>query len=255
METFSGVRCIEAAGETQNCFRTFTPYTSEPYSLYLSPYILSLMDIFLIRHTEVSVGRSVAYGQTDVDLAEVYEEQRDRLRTHLPEDPAVIFSSPLNRCRRLAEDLVEAMAVGSQIETAPGQTTVVDAHRPVVLYDHRLKEYHFGDWEMKPWSEIGRELLDPWMADFVNIPTPNGENFNDVFTRVGAFWNEQILPLAETHSGRPVFIVSHGGVIRALLCLFLDLSLQNAYRINLDYGAVTKLTLTGSSYTIQYINR
>ncbi|MFD2572128.1 alpha-ribazole phosphatase family protein [Spirosoma soli] len=213
------------------------------------------MDVYLIRHTEVSVGRSVAYGQTDVELAETYEEQRDRLTAHLPEDPAFIFSSPLNRCRRLAEDLAGALATGSQIETAPGQTAVVDAHRPNVQYDDRLKEYFFGDWEMKPWADIGRELLDPWMADFVNSKTPNGENFQDVFNRVGSFWREQILSLAQTQTSQPVFIVSHGGVIRALLCLFLDLSLQNAYRLNLDYGAVTKLTLTGSTYTIQYINR
>jgi len=40
-----------------------------------------------------------------------------------------------------------------------------------------------------------------------------------------------------------------------LLCLFLDLPLQNAYRLNLDYGAVSKVTLTSSSATVQYINR
>ncbi|GAB3544467.1 alpha-ribazole phosphatase family protein [Spirosoma fluminis] len=218
------------------------------------------MDIYLIRHTEVAVGRSVAYGQTDVDLAESYAEQRDRLLTHLTEDPAssrpsAIFSSPLSRCRRLAEDLAVTAAANSQIEVAPGQATVIDGHTPNVQYDDRLKEFFFGDWEMQPWSAIGREVLDPWMADFVNVKTPNGENFQDVFDRVGAFWREQILPLAQTQTSQPVFIVSHGGVIRALLCLFLDLSLQNAYRINLDYGAVTKLTLTGSTYTIQYINR
>ncbi len=202
----------------------------------------------------------MAYGQTDVALAETYAEQRERLLMHLTEDPAwtrpvAIFSSPLNRCRRLAEDLAVALASGSQIETAPGQTTVVDTNQPGVQYDDRLKEYHFGDWEMKPWADIDRKLLDPWMADFVNIKTPNGENFQDVFERVGAFWREQILPLAQMQTSQPVFIVSHGGVIRALLCLFLDLSLQNAYRLNLDYGAVTKLTLTGLTYTIQYINR
>lgn len=213
------------------------------------------MDVYLIRHTEVAVGRSVAYGQSDVDLADNYAEQLDRLRTNLPDDPSAIFSSPLTRCRRLAEDLASALAAGSQIETAPGQTAVVDAHRPAVQFDDRLKEIYFGDWEMIPWGDIGRDALDPWMADFVNVTTPNGESFQHVFDRVSAFWRDQILPLANQPHGQPVFIVSHGGVIRALLCLFLDLSLQNAYRINLDYGAVTKLTLTGSSYTIQYINR
>ncbi len=213
------------------------------------------MNIYLIRHTEVAVGRSVAYGRTDVDLADTYEEQRDRLLAHLPIDPSAIFSSPLTRCRRLAEDLASTLSAGSRIETAPGQTAIVDAHRPTVQFDDRLKEYFFGDWEMTPWAKIDQHLLDPWMADFVNIRTPNGENFGDVFERVSLFWKEQILPMADSQAGQPVFIVSHGGVIRALLCLFMELPLQNAYRINLDYGAVTKLTLTGSSYTIQYINR
>ncbi len=212
------------------------------------------MDIYLIRHTEVAIGRSVAYGQSDVGLADNYEAQRDNLRKHLPDDPQAIFSSPLMRCRQLANDLVNDLS-GSRIETAPGQTTTVDAHSPTVQFDNRLKEFHFGDWELVPWADISRDTLDPWMADFVNVSTPNGENFRDLSARVGAFWREQIEPIIQTQTDRPVFIVSHGGAIRALLCLFLDLSLQNAYRINLDYGAVTKLTATGSSYTIQYINR
>lgn len=213
------------------------------------------MDVYLIRHTEVAVGRSVAYGQSDVDLADTYEEQRDRLITHLPDDPFAIFSSPLRRCRQLADDLASDFSPGSAIETAPGQTSVVDAQPLIVQTDDRLKEFFFGDWEMVPWNDIGRHVLDPWMADFVNVRTPNGENFNDVSERVGSFWQSRILPIAQTQTTQPVFIISHGGVIRALLCLFLDLSLHNAYRINLDYGAVTKLTLTGSSYTVQYINR
>lgn len=202
------------------------------------------MDIYLIRHTEVAVGRSVAYGQSDVELADNYDEQFGRLCEHLPHDPRVIFSSPLTRCRRLADDLA-ATASGGRADTAG----------PSLQFDDRLKEFHFGDWEMIPWADISRDALDPWMADFVNVPTPNGETFQTMFDRVSAFWHEQILSLADQPSTQPIFVVSHGGVIRALLCLFLDLSLQNAYRINLNYGAVTKLTLTGSSYTIQYINR
>jgi alpha-ribazole phosphatase len=214
------------------------------------------MDIYLIRHTEVAVGRSIAYGQSDVDLTDTYDEQRDRLRTHLPDAPPMaIFSSPLGRCCRLADDLAAHSTVGSQIETAPGQTTVVETHEPQILLDDRLKELFFGDWEMMPWADISRGQLDPWRADFVRIRMPNGENFGDLFDRVNAFWQEQIIPLAQTYTDQPVFIVSHGGVIRALLCLFLGLPLQNAYRINLDYGAVSKLTLTGSTYTVQYINR
>lgn len=213
------------------------------------------MDIYLVRHTEVAVGRSVAYGQTDVALSDSYTEQRDQLLRHLPPAPAVIFTSPLSRCRRLADDLAQALTTGSSIETAPGQTALADAHRPLIRSDDRLKEFFFGDWEMVPWTNIDHDALTTWRADFVNIPTPNGENFNDVSTRVTAFWDECIRPLIQTGNSRPVLIVSHGGIIRALLCFFLELPLQNAYRLNLDYGAVSKITLSGSSFTVQYINR
>ncbi|MBD2754485.1 alpha-ribazole phosphatase family protein [Spirosoma validum] len=218
------------------------------------------MDIYLIRHTEVAVGRKIAYGQSDVDLTDTYAEQLNRLKNHLPDGerlahPSTIFSSPLRRCRRLAEDLASALSSGSQIETAPGQTAIIGAERPGVQFDDRLKELSFGDWEMIPWADISPELLATWRADYVKIRMPNGENFQDLYQRVTTFWQEQIRPLEETNSAQCVFIVSHGGAIRALLCLFMELPLSNAYRINLDYGAVSKLTLTKSSYTIQYINR
>ncbi|WP_019986569.1 alpha-ribazole phosphatase [Rudanella lutea] len=197
------------------------------------------MEIYLIRHTEVAVGRSVSYGQSDVELAVNYEEQRDRILPHLPtETPAYLFSSPLSRCRLLANDLA----------------TSADVDLQQVQFDDRLKELHFGDWEMVPWADIPRSSLDPWMADYVNVGPPNGESFGALFERVTAFWQEKISPLAAENTGS-AYIITHGGVIRALLCLFLDLSLQNAYRIHLDYGSLTKLTTNGQHFTIQYINR
>jgi len=197
------------------------------------------MDIYLIRHTEVAVGRTVSYGQSDVELATNYTEQRDRILTQLPTDaPANLFSSPLNRCRLLANDL----ATSAEVDLTS------------VQFDDRLKELNFGDWEMTPWADIPRSTLDPWMADFVNVGPPGGETFRELFDRVGAFWQEKISPLVAQNRG-PVYIITHGGVIRSLLCLFLDLSLQNAYRIHLDYGSLNKLSTDGQYYTIQYVNR
>ena len=201
----------------------------------------SVLDIYLIRHTEVAVGRAICYGSSDVALADNYPKQRDRLRQHLPaEAPALIISSPLTRCRILASDLAASHALPPD----------------AILYDDRLREYHFGDWENQPWANLDRAALDVWMVDFVHNPPPNGENFLQVYERVGAFWQEQIVPLT-THepAHETVYIVAHGGVIRALLCLFLEVPLQNAYRLSLDYGAVSKLTTNGQFYTIQFINR
>ncbi len=194
------------------------------------------MDIYLIRHTEVAVGLSVAYGQTDVALADNYAEQRDRLRTLLPTNPVRIFSSPLSRCRRLADALT------------------TDSHSSVQT-DNRLLELNFGDWENRPWADIPRAELDPWMADFTNLPTPNGESFQHLADRVHGFWQEELLPLAgQPHAG-PVFVVTHAGVIRVWLCLFLGLPLSNAFRIHLDYGSLCQVSVKGAIYSVRFINR
>lgn len=194
------------------------------------------MEIYLIRHTEVAVGRSIAYGQTDVALAANYAEQRYRLRSILPAypQPSLVFSSPLSRCRQLAD----ALAADSQTP---------------VQFDDRLKELHFGDWENRAWADIPPAELDPWMADFANLRTPNGESFQDLADRVEAFWQE--LTRIERPNAGPVFVVTHAGVIRVWLCLFLGLPLSNAFRIHLDYGSLTKVALVGSVCSVQFINR
>ena len=36
------------------------------------------------------------------------------------------------------------------------------------IKDANLLELNFGEWELKKWSEIPKNLLDQWSADFVN---------------------------------------------------------------------------------------
>lgn len=191
------------------------------------------MDLYLIRHTSVAVPRSVCYGQSDVDLGETYETEKARIQSLLPAGPlAEVWASPLSRCRRLAEDL-----------------------HPQPRFDDRLKEFHFGDWELLPWNDIPAERLDPWMADFVNVRVPNGEHFQEFYERVTTFWQDTIHPLLTAEPPSSVALVTHGGVIRCLLCLFLDLSLRSAYRLHLDYGSVSRVAVFPTHSTIQYINR
>ncbi len=206
------------------------------------------MKLYLIRHTEVTVERGICYGQSDVPLADNFADQRDRLLTLLPtHSPMTVFSSPLSRCRQLAESIHE----------------VVGGAR-AILFDDRLLELNFGQWEMKPWSQIPAAELDGWMADFVTVSPSGGESFQKLAQRVEALWQEIILPLtlSPAHSQRAgsVCVVAHGGVIRALLCLFLGLPLLNAYRLHLDYGSLCQVKITAGpsgqpTYLVESINR
>jgi alpha-ribazole phosphatase len=46
--------------------------------------------------------------------------------------------------------------------------------------------------------------------------------------------------LKQHHSG-DVVVVTHGGVIRALVAHVLNMELKGLFRINIDYGSVTQL--------------
>lgn len=195
------------------------------------------MDIWLVRHTTPKVEKGIAYGQTDLEVNGAYATEKARIQTlmneHLtPTTP--IYTSPLQRCRLLADDL--AVSQGNP-----------------VLIDDRLKEMNFGVWEMIPWHDIPQETLNPWMEDFVNYRVPEGENFLDLHNRVLSFWEEMLQQHLEKESQK-VVISTHSGVIRTLLCYILEIPLKNAFRLDLHYGTISKITHKNNLTKVVYFN-
>ena len=178
--------------------------------------------IFLIRHTAPAVERGICYGQSDVGLKESFLEEAETIKPFLPEISCQIFSSPLLRCRKLAQQLFPS--------------------DPVYL-EPALMEIHCGDWELKNWDHIPKGEMDPWMKDFVRIRMPGGESYVDLFSRVTQFFN------SITYSGRDAIIFTHGGVIRSILSYITQTSLTDSFSIfSLHYSCVVKLTGFGKAF-------
>ncbi|MDZ7878325.1 MAG: alpha-ribazole phosphatase [Saprospiraceae bacterium] len=183
------------------------------------------MEILLIRHTTVAVPKSVCYGQSDVALADSFEGEKEAILDQIKvkwgkKMPDALFSSPLQRCQKLADFLGETWSMKPQ-------------------FDDLLKEMNFGDWENKAWKDIPNSELNPWMADFVNIATPNGECYDDLHQRTH-FFIEKCLE----HDLKSIVIVTHAGNIRSFMSYALGLPLENSFRIHLDYGAMAALVLS-----------
>lgn len=178
------------------------------------------MEIYLVRHTETVCEKGICYGQSDVNIAEPFNEIFDRIISELPSE-AIIFSSPLKRCSILAKHIQEKIKTISYKE------------------DDRLMEMNFGDWELKNWNEIPPEQLNPWMEDFVNIQVSNGESFVELHDRVGEFLSEQI----SENRQNPIVIVAHAGIIRSILCHQTSLPLKEAFQNKVDFGQVIKIEL------------
>jgi alpha-ribazole phosphatase len=178
------------------------------------------MEIYLVRHTETICEKGICYGQSDVNIAEPFEEIFKNILLQLPQE-AIIFSSPLKRCATLAQ--------------------YIQANIKAISYqeDHRLMEMNFGDWELKNWNDIPPEQLNPWMEDFVNIKVSNGESFIDLHDRTDDFLRNQI----SKEITEPIIIVAHAGIIRSILCHQSSLSLKEAFQNKVDFGQVIKIAI------------
>ena len=179
------------------------------------------MKLFLIRHTKVDLAKGICYGQSDIKLADNFEEEaskiKERNRSH---QFSAIYSSPLQRCALLAQTLGE--------------------NDKNIIYDDRLKELNFGKWEGKSWNAIQDTTeAKHWFNDYINTPCPNGESYRDLLERVSSFINElKQLPNDET-----ICIITHGGVILAFLSTINDISPLKTFEIKIDYGQVIQIYL------------
>ncbi|UYZ64270.1 alpha-ribazole phosphatase [Hymenobacter weizhouensis] len=191
------------------------------------------MDIYLIRHTRVETAAGICYGRSDVPVAATYAQDeaavRQRLAPVLAVGPVAVFSSPLARCHCLAEAL------------APGPIT----------FDDRLMEYDFGRWELQAWDQLPASELDPWMADFVHTAAPGGETFHGLQARAVGFLTEL---LAAPEAPATALVFSHSAVIRSLVCHCLGLPLQHAFRLDIDYGSITKVRCKHGQFSVAYTN-
>lgn len=165
------------------------------------------MRLFLIRHPPPAVAPGTCYGATDLPLADDPAFHAAALQPLLPAG-APIYSSPLTRCRRLAELL-----------------------HPAPVFDARIREIDFGDWEMQPWDALDRKLLDAWAADPFHFVPPGGEAVAALRARVAAFLAE--LP----EEAADVILVAHAGVIK--VCAAELAGEENWFGLRFDYGAVS----------------
>lgn len=171
--------------------------------------------IYIIRHTKPHVKKGMCYGWTDLDVAESFIDELEVIKEKTPDfKDYQILSSPLQRCYKLAK----ALCPDSNIEK-----------------DERIKEINFGDWEGRVWNNMESDLVKEWCCDFVNNRVPGGESFNDLYKRVESFWND-------IDKKKDILIVAHDGVIRAFLCLLLDIPKENAFRFDFSYGTIIRVT-------------
>ncbi len=172
------------------------------------------MQLYLIRHPTPQVATGICYGRTDLALAEDVAAAAARIAPQLPPQ-APVFTSPLQRCRQLA-----------------------DALHPAPRSDPRLQEMNFGAWEMRPWSQIQHEALDGWAANPLGYAPPAGETVAQLQARVQEFVRE----LRGEGLQRAV-LVTHAGVLKVIVGRSRQLPAKEWMALKFEYESVVCVTI------------
>ncbi|MDE6638399.1 MAG: alpha-ribazole phosphatase family protein [Muribaculaceae bacterium] len=177
------------------------------------------MKVTFIRHTSVAVPRGMCYGHTDVELAETFPQEAEKVAERLKyRSFDRIFTSPLSRCRKLA--------------TYCGF--------PDAIPDPRIIEMNFGEWEMQDFNEIKDPRLQEWFDDYMNVAPTGGESAMQQRSRFIDFIESL---RSEIPSITNVAVFTHGGILVHALNIFTSQDYDSIFRNIPPFGSIIELTI------------
>jgi len=176
--------------------------------------------LILLRHGRTGLsGRYV--GATDVPLSDEGRNQILGLRSGFGAMGInTLLASPMLRCTQSAD----LLGLGLPVQLDPD-----------------LREIDFGRWEGKTFAEIEAqdpELVRVWARGADDFCFPGGEATAEFVRRVDVVKNRLLALEAET-----VLLVTHGGVIRSLICSLLGLSPDKYLLFQVAKGHYTTMEL------------
>jgi alpha-ribazole phosphatase len=178
--------------------------------------------LLLVRHGRIGDGQGGRFvGRSDPALDGCGEAQARQLARRVQQfAPQRCYCSPLRRCQQTAAILMPHVRLQE---------------------DERLREIDFGRWENRTFAEIAQaepEAVARWAAADADFAFPEGE-------RIAAF-RERVARVAEYLVGvqaETVLAVTHGGVIRAMICHLLGLDPRKYVAFAVGYATMAVIDL------------
>jgi broad specificity phosphatase PhoE len=190
----------------------------------------------LIRHAEVEARyQGVFGGRIDMEISPRGHEQAAALAQYLkPRSFNAIYASPM---KRVQQTLSPYVTNGTP--------------KPVILPE--LHEVDFGDWTGLNFAEVQERFgtrASAWLDQLAADAIPNAETAANYRARIEPCVQE----LLQRHPGQRVAVFCHGGVIRQMLALLLDLPLPKTAGFEIDYTSITEVEVHPHRAEIQLLN-
>jgi broad specificity phosphatase PhoE len=195
-----------------------------------------LTRLLLVRHAEVeSRYRHTFGGRINMNLSPQGRAQAEKLSAYLRGKTFDgIYASPMKRVRQTLAPVLKNSAL-----------------TPIILPG--LREVDFGDWTGFNWEEVRKKFgVHPydWLDEIELGAVPNGETGVQFRARV----EPCLFEIIRRHPGGTAAIFCHGGVIRMMLAILLELPLPKTNAFGIEYASVTQVTLHPHLNEIELLN-
>jgi broad specificity phosphatase PhoE len=192
--------------------------------------------LLLIRHAEVELRYQSAFGgRIDMNLSPRGKRQAKILAGYLRRKKIdAIYASPMKR-----------------VQQTIAPTLKLGRHEQTIFSG--LREIDFGDWTGLGWQAVQNKFTfaaHQWLEQIENHGSPNGENGKDFRARVEPCLRE----IVKKHSGKTIAIFCHGGVIRMIISILLDLPLPKTNAFEIEYASLTQVALHPHMNEIELLN-
>jgi len=182
--------------------------------------------LYLIRHGEVEERYHRVFGGSRIDMAlsPLGQRQAEALGRWLKDTKLdAIYASPMIRVQ---QTMAPSLA-GRGVE-------------PEILPD--LREVDFGDWTGFNWEEVkerfGVSAYD-WLQVLERAEILNGESAEGLLKRVLPC----LVQILNDNAHRTAAVFCHGGIVRKILALLLELPLAKMAHFRVEYGSVAVVEL------------
>lgn len=193
--------------------------------------------IYLIRHGQTDSNSGKLFqGQMDTPLNVEGLNQAQQMAEYMKNfDIDAIYCSSLMRARMTTAGLAMAKNM---------------AYKPI----EALKEVSFGDWEGVSFATLHREHGQE-MLTFLERPgdftPPRGESFAQAQERCVA----GLMSILEKEGhDKNIAVISHGGIIRLLVCYFLGIPLNNLWKMAIRNVSVTTIYDADGNFMVEAVN-
>jgi broad specificity phosphatase PhoE len=198
---------------------------------------MSHLRLFLFRHGEVEDRYHHIFGgsRIDMELSPLGRRQADRLAEYLSKTQFdAIYCSPMKRAR---QTLVPLASI-----------------RPVTIeFLDALHEVDFGDWTGLSWKQVMEKYkisAFEWLDKLEQANIPGAESASEFRARV----EPCLQHILGRHPTGNVGIVCHGGVVRMILSILLQVPITRMAGFDVEYASVTIVKYVPNRVEAQLIN-